>query len=256
MTETGTQGAPSPPRLLEFDLSTPDGNLRGMLAIPPGPMRLAELARSTLPLVDRLVELATRREQRAGRVISCGPGCGACCRQLAPVSPPEAYMLADLLMHLPAERQARYLERFEAAASRLEAEGLSEALLRTPESDEAARALAARYFLLGIPCPFLEEESCSVHGGRPSVCREYLVTSPAADCADPAANPIRRVGVSVRLSEALARLHAELFGGEPQLVPLSLAISFALEHIPEGRHAWDGVALTRRLLALMSGAQP
>ena len=34
-----------------------------------------------------------------------------------------------------------------------------------------------------IPCPFLEDESCSIHPERPLVCREYLVTSPAELCA-------------------------------------------------------------------------
>ncbi|HEY5241787.1 MAG TPA: YkgJ family cysteine cluster protein [Polyangiaceae bacterium] len=28
-----------------------------------------------------------------------------------------------------------------------------------------------------VSCPFLEEESCSIHPDRPPICREYLVTS-------------------------------------------------------------------------------
>jgi Fe-S-cluster containining protein len=36
-----------------------------------------------------------------------------------------------------------------------------------------------------MPCPFLEDESCSIHPDRPLVCREYLVTSPAELCAGP-----------------------------------------------------------------------
>ncbi len=44
---------------------------------------------------------------------------------------------------------------------------------------------ARRYFHLGIACPFLEDESCSIHADRPISCREYLVTSPAVNCADP-----------------------------------------------------------------------
>ena len=42
------------------------------------------------------------------------------------------------------------------------------------------RILGREYFQLGIPCPFLEEESCSIYHDRPITCREYLVTSPPA----------------------------------------------------------------------------
>ncbi len=242
--------------LLEIKLETADGRLKGRLAVPKAPMRLAELAFNALPVVEQIVAQATRREQQVEcRAISCRKGCGACCRQLVPLSPPEAWMLADLLDGQPASRRAGLELRFRAVVGRLDAAGLIEELLSTPPTDDAARSRGGRYFLMGEACPFLEDESCSIHPYRPSACREYLVTSPASLCANPTSSSVRRVNVSVRASEALARLTAELLGGEPQLIPLTLAPDWAREHADDGLRAWDGKFLITRLLDLMSGKQ-
>ena len=57
------------------------------------------------------------------------------------------------------------------------------------------REVSTGYFALGVACPFLEEESCSIHAERPLVCREYLVTSPAERCAGPAQEGVTPVAV-------------------------------------------------------------
>ena len=44
-----------------------------------------------------------------------------------------------------------------------------------------------------FPARFSRLESCSIHADRPLVCREYLVTSPAANCAQPTEENIKRV---------------------------------------------------------------
>jgi hypothetical protein len=49
------------------------------------------------------------------------------------------------------------------------------------------------YFEPAIACPFLEDESCSIHPDRPLACREYLVSSPASACAHPSPESIERV---------------------------------------------------------------
>jgi hypothetical protein len=79
--------------------------------------------------------------------------------------------------------------RFAAAEAAIEATGLKE---RKGRSD---RELSTAYFAMGVPCPFLEEESCSIHPERPLVCREYLVTSPAELCAGPKQEGVTPVAV-------------------------------------------------------------
>ena len=79
--------------------------------------------------------------------------------------------------------------RFAAAEAGFAAAGLTE---RRGRSD---RELSTAYFAMGVPCPFLEDESCSIHPERPLVCREYLVTSPAALCAGPSQEGVTPVAV-------------------------------------------------------------
>ncbi len=235
--------------LLDVRLDTADGAIAGRIALPARPLRLAELAAGVLPLIDRLVGLAARREQSSGRAISCRSGCAACCRHLVPVSAPEAWLLDDLLTGAPPERRVALALRFADTEGRLRQAGLR-ARLEHPDADEAGD-LSTRYFALALPCPYLENEACSIYAQRPSACREYLVTSPAQHCWQPLTSGVARVGVSMRASQALAQLAAELYGGEPELIALPLAPAWAERNREAGRRAWEGRALLTRLLDLL-----
>ncbi|PYV13431.1 MAG: hypothetical protein DMG07_14545, partial [Acidobacteria bacterium] len=101
----------------------------------------------------------------------------------------------------------------------------------------------------GIPCPFLEDETCSIYHNRPSACREYLVTTPAALCADPGSGSVRGVTLPVSMSECLSSLTAVLLDQEPRTIPLVLALDWALAHREEGQRRWDGVFMITALLA-------
>ena len=145
------------------------------ITVPSGPVEAAEVVPALQGLVNAVVGAA-----EAGKTVSCRKGCGACCRQLVPVSLSEGERLLHVVDALPQERREALQSRFAAAEAVIEAAGLGQ---REGRSD---RELSAAYFALGLPCPFLEDESCSIHPERPLVCREYLVTSPAELCAGPA----------------------------------------------------------------------
>jgi len=155
-------------------------------------------------LVNSVVSKAEERSETEGRPISCRKGCGACCRQLVPVSRTEGERLLTLVETLPASRRAALAERFAAASKAMAETGLRETLLDPGARDgKTDRELATSYFALGIACPFLEDESCSIHADRPLVCREYLVTSPAELCAGPAQEgvtpvPVPKVSLAAR----------------------------------------------------------
>ena len=73
-----------------------------------------------------------------------------------------------------------------------------------------------------MPCPFLEDESCSIHPERPLVCREYLVTSPAELCAGPAQEGVTPVPVP-KVSLAARGLQEE----SDDWFPLALLMAWA-----------------------------
>ena len=97
--------------------------------------------------IDLGVHEAVRREERQGRVLACGRGCAACCRSHKdiPVYPLE-------LMGL-----------YWYCSERLEGD----------QRDRLRRQLAG--YQAGGACPFLIDETCTVHPMRPMACRQFNV---------------------------------------------------------------------------------
>lgn len=101
--------------------------------------------------------------------------------------------------------------------------GLLESMRGVQSLDEKGRReLALKYFALGIACPFLEDESCSIYEHRPMRCREYLVTSPAENCSTLAPQTVKMVQLKGAPSLALYRLGAGLWKDEPEYLVMTL----------------------------------
>jgi Fe-S-cluster containining protein len=161
-------------------------------------------------LADALAGEAVGRSAAAGAPVSCRAGCGACCRQLVPLLPAEAVAFERLLAELPEERRAVVVARAIDARRLADEAGLGPQLDASggPTTLTSRRRLAAAWFALEVPCPFLEDESCSIHPDRPIACREYLVSSDPAFCAAPTEGNVVRVellGSAMEASKQAAR---------------------------------------------------
>ena len=220
-------------------LSVGDLRIVHPITVPTGPVSAAEVVPALQGLVNAVVAAA-----EAGQAISCRKGCGACCRQLVPVSRTEAERLLSTVAALPAERRAVLESRFAAAEAALSAADLKE---RKGRPD---RELSTAYFALGIPCPFLEEESCSIHPDRPLVCREYLVTSPAELCAGPEQEGVTPVPVP-KVSLAARGLQDE----REDWFPLALLMDWAKRR-PKAGARRTGPEWVQRFLKGMSAKHP
>lgn len=233
-------------------LRLPGGTLEAEVAMPAEPVALESMLPLARALTDRVVELATHAEEAAGRRVSCRAGCGACCRQLVPVSEVEARRLRDLVAALPEPRRSAVRARFAEAHRRLEQAGLLEPLRdddRNARSRDERGRLGRAYFAAGIPCPFLEDESCSIHPERPLTCREYLVTTPPDRCAGPTPGAVRGVDLHGSVWLAFARLCDPAPAAEAiRWVPLVLAPEWADAH-PDGPPPRPGPDWFRDLLA-------
>jgi Fe-S-cluster containining protein len=219
-------------------------------SVPPG---------AILPVFQTLSEavgadVADKLETQ-GKRISCRAGCGACCRQLVPVTETEARYLAVLVESVHKERQTEIRSRFADVLRRLDEAQMLETLRHLERiTPDQRQSLSLAYFNLGIPCPFLENESCSIYFQRPLICREYLVTSPAEHCANPAAKLIEGVKLPVHLSLILARLPDSSPPGASPRVALPLALEWASNH-SEGSQVRPGPEWVTRLLQLLSGRE-
>ena len=194
--------------------------------LPEGPVRPQVLLPVLQDLSNALTEIALRNAEQAGQTVSCRAGCGACCRQLVPISAVEAEALVAWLGEQPEERQAVLHERFRQTAARLEESGIAAEIraIRWKRPDrESADQLGLRYFALGMACPFLEEEQCTIHAIRPLRCREYLVVSSPEHCANPAGKEIEGIRPPVLLSRIVSRWDAVgQVQPEPELIALAM----------------------------------
>jgi len=197
---------------------------------PDGPVRLDELLPALRAIDDRLIESAVANRETAGERISCRKGCSACCRvQPVPVTPPEAIALARLVDALPEPRRRAVHASFAAARERLHAAGLYDVFMRRDPgiTREAATAAARHYMGLGLTCPFLVDDACSIYPDRPFVCRQYFVTSPPELCVAPLDNPVKPVTMPARFATALLKAAEALNGRTQYTAPLVLALDYA-----------------------------
>lgn len=230
-------------------------NLQLSVTVPTGPTPLDDLLPLLQILSDQVVAAAEEEGKQRGLCVSCTKGCGACCRQLVPISPVEARDLARLVSEMPEPRRSTILDRFAAAKSQLESSGLWQKLNeRNSWPEDGVSKIGLEYFHQGIACPFLEEESCSIHRERPLTCREYLVTSPASNCSNPSPQGIEWLPMPAKVWVAAARCEpGETDGRFVNWVPLIQALDWVRDNPPPPPQK-NGPDLLRQVLESLSNS--
>jgi Fe-S-cluster containining protein len=228
----------SPSVEVSFSLRIGEGTLNASLAVPAGKTTLTAL----LPIlqdfdssmINRVVDEATEE----GHPVSCRKGCGACCRQMVPLSIFEAEFLGEWFSALPKERQAELEERFHSGLMRLKKAGVLDKILDANWGldEKSFVQMAIDYFHAGVPCPFLEDESCSIHPIRPLMCREYLVTSPAELCQDPGIHQLSAIHLPLRPSQALYKIGQELTHDAKGWMPLIFLLAWSKRGVKPGNY--------------------
>jgi Fe-S-cluster containining protein len=216
-----------------LSLDLPEGRIEARIELSRNAERLVDLTFKMLDISSVAADMGARAAHKLGLKVSCRMGCGHCCRQLVPLSAPEAAMVFEFVKTMPEPRRSVVSERFSAAGAHLQKMGLISELerLQHPDlSDREQKDITRKYFEEKIACPFLEDESCSIYPVRPSMCREYLVCSPADHCRDPYGHRIDKLPVSMRLSQALSHVWAELTKTRPMLIPFILALQWTADN--------------------------
>ena len=164
------------------------------MTVPAKPVKLTRMLPIFQAITSSFVDLSVNVAESQGERVSCQAGCGACCRQPVPLAAIEAFQLAELVESMPEPRRTVIKQRFADGVKRFQENKWFERMERFLElSPKERQTLALEYFYEGVPCPFLEDESCSIHPNRPLSCREYMVTSPAQNCAQPTPGAIQQV---------------------------------------------------------------
>lgn len=212
------------------------------IEIPDAMMTLAELVPPIQSLTDGIVSLAIAEQAKTGKTVSCQAGCSACCYQLIPLSVPEALYLMAHIRHFPKQRQMKTIDRFQEVYRAVTDHNLVEKLnaIDDDKSKPEGLSIGRDYFELGIPCPFLEDQSCTIHEIRPIVCREYNVFSEPKKCIDPYNNEIEPINLFDSRVNVLADIASRVLGQPQELVSMPLIFDWYQEnhHLSKvARHA-------------------
>ncbi|MBX7104954.1 MAG: YkgJ family cysteine cluster protein [Gemmataceae bacterium] len=235
-------------------LSGGDWKLDLQVNVVTAPMRPTELLPLAYALTEAVVDQSIKTEAAAGRGISCGPGCAQCCRLAVPIAQHEARHIAAVVDQLPEPRQSVIRGRFADAIRRADEAGLGETIRRSDSlTTEELHSLTRDYFVAQIPCPFLDDESCSIYEQRPATCREYVVTTPAENCAKVTDREVNPVRIALPMFNALARWRVPPGDHhEERWVMLTHALEWVAAH-PEEEPPSPGHELLGDLLNSVAG---
>jgi Fe-S-cluster containining protein len=205
------------------------------MTVPAKPVKPQRMLPIFQQMTNSFVGMTENAVENAGGRISCQKGCAACCRQAIPLAEIEAYEIAALVEALPEERRTEIENRFAAAWHHFSEIEWFERLDNCANlSNEEREKVVLEYFHEGIACPFLENESCSIHPQRPLACREYLVTSPPENCSKLTAEVVRMVELPIKPSDTVRKItNSRNLNKSVNFVPLVLALEWAKRNADE-----------------------
>ena len=245
------------PRTLtaNMELALGTQKIKFRMVVPEDEVPPDTLVPTLQQLTNIMMDGVENNAREQGYKVSCQKGCGACCRQLIPVSRAEARQLAVMVENMPEPRRSELKKRFDEAAKRLRDSGLEDEAVNFHRLKPHDRVkLSKQYFDLGIACPFLEDECCSIHEDRPLVCREYLVVSSPKHCATLDGDNIERLRMPVSIFSTFCQMEGTFEEGENPFLVISLALEWFEEH------GWDcqvqsGPAWVQQFFGDLSGAE-
>ena len=200
-------------------------------------------------LTNTIVDIAEHIAINEGKSVSCKKGCGACCSQLVPISPTEARYLARYISGLSNDKKSKLVAKFDHIETKLKSAGFWDTLIAPEKFDNSQiKSIGLDYFDLNLPCPFLEDNACSIHLERPLTCREFLATTPASNCSSPRTLPVETVDVPVKASKALGNIEHKEGKANTEWVALSTLLVWVKNH-PEPPAAKTGPKWIEKLLA-------
>lgn len=244
---------PSSSERLNLTITTSSGDVQAQIDVPTSFIPITHIVPVMQLLGDQAQDLEIANTLRTGKTISCQKGCAACCRQMIPVSPPEAFALMEAIHTLPQDHQARIKQNLAQTRLRLQMAGLLSSLQDLANSpnqmtDEDLDSLNRAYYALRLPCIFLENEICSIYEHRPAGCRGHLVSSPAELCQDMVNNPIQELHIPLRAGTVLSVLWADLMGEPVRLMPIPIACEWADTHQDLNTQTWKGADLFHKAM--------
>ena len=119
-----------------------------------------------------------------------------------------------------------------------------------PDSKDTLERVSQWYEGLDMPCPFLEDHSCSIYSDRPFSCREHFMTGASQMCNSPAGSA-EPVEMSFNISNALAILTSRLEDRQVEGVALSLFYVWSYDNQDRGLAKWPAKVMVETFIQII-----
>ncbi|MHC4394710.1 MAG: YkgJ family cysteine cluster protein [Planctomycetota bacterium] len=217
--------------------------------------RLADIVPIARTVCSKVAVTVLEKLREDGEAIPCHKGCSACCHYLTSLSVPEAFRLSEELLAMPAESGKAVLESYLEAAKKI-LDNMPEDFDITSEptqiNEQAQMSqLSSWYAGLELACPFLSDNLCTIYDQRPTACRENIVTGSAEMCKVEGQDGTQVVKMPVSVTEALARLAADLEQSSVEAVMLPLALPWAEENQQRGERTWLAPMMVEKFVDIL-----
>jgi Fe-S-cluster containining protein len=182
---------------------------------------LEDLVHPARQLCDIIIRETLEHQRLCGQPVRCSAGCMACCKYAITVSQAEALAINSMISNLPRQARQALLRNMTLAGRKIL--GTCRSTTGVPsDSSNSLAELSRWYARINLTCPYIENKLCSHYADRPLVCREFMVTSPPAQCVPSIKNERIIVDLPIRMSEVLMEVGARLTGTTPQAMFLPL----------------------------------
>lgn len=165
-----------------------DISINSVVTPPDGEVSFVDILPEIYAVHTDIISATIEKNKDNGVVAKCSKGCGTCCRQLVTISIHEAIFLVYLVDMLNSEEKNKIRNSFDEILSKLEQHNLLKDLIYLHindfENKKSITNIQKKYWELQLACPFLVDNSCSIHPYRPLICREYLVSSEPEKCSE------------------------------------------------------------------------
>ena len=248
---TGPEPGKIPHVQTKIELKLKDFSIKTTVSVPQGKTTVRYMLPLLRGMADAIVQATAQNSAAEGKPVSCRKGCSACCHHLVPLSEAEAYALAALIESMPEERRGRVKERLESLKGKLRELGLFDSITHLDKPGPELIQMALTYLTARLPCPFLEENACSIHADRPIACREFMVSSDPAHCWYPAGGRVASVHVPSPMDVAVAAASTTA-GAHPRRIALPLILDYVVAH-PEPEPDKTGPEVVQAVLRHLTG---
>lgn len=185
------------------------------------PVRIRDIIPLAQALCDKIISTTLASAKNLGLHIPCKKGCCLCCKNLVPLSSPEALWLNEEINRMSAHEQKVLHRSIEFARRKLLA-------TKPPDFSEktSKRDISNWYAGLNLTCPFLVENICDIYKSRPLACREHIVAG-ARRCNESSNQNTQILKPPVSVLEAVAQLYAEFEEDPTGAIMLPIVVEWA-----------------------------